>query len=264
VPAQTWAATFTLAVQFVFRLILGLVAHDVLDVVMLPLGLSVPFLVVGDLLALVAAAFEKPQPAADVDWDTLASINSYPGFFGAAVPLFIVIVVYTALDHSVPLMVASIEVDRFDWQDSFKLGVIAVGVYALVAIGGAWLVRALGLQRGLFVALMLTVVAQGFDLFQLLPRSRALYITDTVFSGLGLGGALAGVWAAIAIAVPQGGASKYVGLLVGFAVALQGMAFVLIGVNFSFFLLIVAAILAVSLPTGETKADGYDTAPEAA
>jgi hypothetical protein len=108
---------------------------------------------------------------------------------------------------------------------------------------------------------VLSVFALSVDLFQSRPPSRALGISDTVFNGFALGGALTAVWAAVGIAMSRDAVANYVGLLVGFGGALQGFGFALIAGNgtlYGAFLFVIGAILAVSLPGAETKAEGYD------
>jgi hypothetical protein len=261
VRAQAFAATFTLSVTAVFRLTFGLWTRNLDHPPRMPLGLSIPFVVIGIILAVAAAFLEAPPSPSAVDWGRFASIDSYPGFFGTVVPLFISTVIYAALDYEVPLTIVAFEPRRFEWHDSFGLGITAVALSAIVGIGGAWIVWSLGGPRGLFVTFVLSVFALSIDLFQSRPPSRAMCISDAVFNGFSLGGALTAVWAAVGIAVSRETVAKYVGLLVGFGGGIQGFGFRLIGGNttlYGAFLFIIGAILAVSLPGAETKAEGYD------
>jgi hypothetical protein len=204
-----------------FRLIFGLRTRDLHNTPRLPLGLSIPFVVIGILLAVAAAFLEAPPSASTVDWGTFASIDPCPRFFGTVMPLFISTVAYAALDCEGRLRVGTFEPLRFTWHDSFGLGMTAVALSALVGIAEAWIVLWLGVPRGLFVAFLLSVFALSINLFQNRPPSRAMCLSDTVFNGFALGD-LTAVCAAVRIAVSRDTVAKNVGLLVGFGEAIQG------------------------------------------
>jgi hypothetical protein len=260
VRAQTLAATFILCVTFLFRLIFGLYERglDEGSGLKFPLGISAPFVVIGLIIVLCSTFLESPAEPLTSDLGTVASIDSFPGIFGAAVPFFLVNIVFGGLDLSIPLTIATF--DRDDpGEQSIGLGIVAVGLLALVGICGAWGVQWLGIRKGLVVGLLLSLIAQGVDLFQLRPPSRSLAICDTVFSGFALGASLSGIWAAVGISVPQTEVTKYTGILVGFATAFQGLVLLIFGLNvsvYSVFLLLIAGVLVLSLPGAGTQEKG--------
>jgi hypothetical protein len=137
--AQTWTATLTLSTSFVFRLIIGLVIRTNDLVPFDPAytrSVTIPFAVVG-LIGVVASLFLTPWPTTElsgVDWKTFTSIKEVPGFFGIAVPIIIVVLVYSALDNATPFGIAASTMSRIAggwawspsgfclWSESQELG----------------------------------------------------------------------------------------------------------------------------------------------